>query len=49
MEWEKDVEGRSGYSDAAKKIMLLSSQTLLGLRITGKTNYIIYDKVIMLL
>lgn len=44
--WEKDVEERSGYSDAAKKMMLLSPQTLLGLRMTGKAHYIIDDNLL---
>ena len=35
-EWEKSVKERDGYNDTQKKRMLLSEQTILGLRMTGK-------------
>ncbi len=34
-DWEKSVQSREGIPNKVKKLMLLSSQTLLGLRITG--------------
>ena len=34
-EWEKSVEDREGFSNLAKKQMLLSPATLLGIRMTG--------------
>ena len=34
-EWERSVNGHPGFDDAGKKWMLLSQETLLGLRITG--------------
>ena len=34
-EWEASVKGREGFEDVQKKQMLLSEQTLLGLRMTG--------------
>ena len=34
-EWERSVNGRPGFDDADKKRMLLSQETLLGLRITS--------------
>ena len=34
--WEKSVQGREGFTDTEKKRMLLSDQTTLGLRMTGK-------------
>ena len=34
-EWERSVNGHPGFDDADKKRMLLSQETLLGLRITG--------------
>lgn len=34
-EWEASVKGREGFEDVQKKRMLLSEQTLLGLRMTG--------------
>ena len=33
--WEHSVNQREGFSDAQKKRMLLSAETLLGLRRTG--------------
>lgn len=33
--WEESVNGREGFSDTEKKRMTLSTETLLGLRITG--------------
>ena len=42
-EWEESVKGRKGYDDNQKKRMLLSDQTLLRLRMTGKltnTNHV---------
>ena len=33
--WEKSVIDRQGFSDQAKKRMMLSTETLLGLRVTG--------------
>ena len=35
--WEKSVEERPGYSKMTKKMMLLSPETRLGLKITGTT------------
>ena len=35
-EWERSVNERDGYDDTQKKRMLLSEQTILGLRMTGK-------------
>jgi len=37
------VEEREGFSDAEKNRMKLSTETLLGLRITGKYNKYIYE------
>ncbi len=34
-EWELSTQKRSGFSKVAKKKMLLSSQTLMGLKISG--------------
>ena len=34
-EWEESVKKREGFTDAQKKRMLLSPQTILGLRMTG--------------
>lgn len=34
-EWETSVQEREGFSKLEKKAMLLSSETLLGIRITG--------------
>lgn len=34
-EWSKSVEQRKGFSKLEKKHMLLSTETLLGIRITG--------------
>ena len=34
--WEKSVDERPGFSEEEKKRMLLSSETRLGLRMTGK-------------
>ena len=36
--WEKSVKDRSGFDADAKRRMQLSSETLLGLRMTGKQN-----------
>ena len=33
--WEKSVQERPGYTKTQKKRMMLSSETLLGLKITG--------------
>lgn len=33
--WEKSVAGRKGFTKAEKKRMLLSDETVLGLRMTG--------------
>ena len=35
-EWEKSVNERPGFSKLAKKAMLLSPETRLGLKTTGK-------------
>ena len=35
-EWKSSVKTRDGYNDTQKKRMLLSEQTILGLRMTGK-------------
>ena len=35
-DWEKSVRERKGFTDAQKKRMLLSDQTILDLRMTGK-------------
>ena len=34
-EWEQSVKARNGFKKGQKKKMLLSAETLLGLRITG--------------
>lgn len=34
-DWEKSVMERPRFDDEAKKAMMLSSETLLGLKITG--------------
>ena len=34
-DWERSVNARQGFSKAEKKRMMLSSETLLGLRMTG--------------
>lgn len=34
--WKESVSGRQGYEDSERKRMMLSSETLLGLRITSK-------------
>lgn len=36
-EWEKSVSRRKGFSEAEKKRMQLSQETLNGIKITGKT------------
>ena len=33
--WERSVNARQGYNNAEKKRMMLSTETLLGLRMTG--------------
>ena len=33
--WEESVESRSGFTNGEKKRMMLSHETLLGLRMTG--------------
>lgn len=33
--WERSVEKRKGFTEAEKKKMMLSAETLLGLRFTG--------------
>ena len=35
-DWEKNVNERAGYTDEQKQRMLLSQQTMLGLRMTGR-------------
>ena len=40
-EWEKSVMDRPGFEDDEKKNMMLSSETLLGLRMTGKSSKIV--------
>ena len=48
-QWEKSVEAREGFTKTQKKQMLLSSETRLGLRMTGMllklpvTVYYIYN------
>ena len=34
-DWERSVKERSDYSKMQKKMMLLSSETLLGIKMTG--------------
>ncbi len=41
-EWETSVKSREGFTDAQKATMMLSRETLEGLRITGK-NVIQYN------
>ena len=40
--WEKSVEEREGFTDAEKNRMKLSTETLLGLRITGEYEICMY-------
>ena len=35
-EWKKSVKSRNGYSDKQKQSMLLSPETLLGIKIIGE-------------
>lgn len=35
-EWDSSIEGRSGFTEAEKKKMHLSDETLNGLRMTGR-------------
>lgn len=37
-DWEESVAKREGFTTEEKKVMILSHETLLGLRITGKGN-----------
>ena len=39
-QWGKSVEDRPGFTPAQKKRMLISHETLLGLRMTSKHTYI---------
>ena len=39
--WEKDVQERTGFSPTEKKRMLISHETLLGLRMTSKDTTIV--------
>ena len=39
-DWEKSVMERPGFDDDVKKKMMLSSETLLGLRMTGNLRFI---------
>ena len=39
--WEKDVQERTGFTPAEKKRMLISHETLLGLRMTSKDTTIV--------
>ena len=39
-EWEQSVSERKGYTKAEQSMMLLSSETRLGLRITGTCTYV---------
>jgi len=36
-DWEKQVKERPGFSKEQKNLMLISQETRLGLRITGKS------------
>ena len=38
-EWEESVMARQGFTLKEKKNMLLSQETLLGIKITGKANF----------
>lgn len=38
-EWEASVESRKGYTKAEKSVMMLSNQTINGLRITSKLQF----------
>jgi hypothetical protein len=42
-EWEKSVQARPGYDNKQKKQMILSAETLLGIRMTGKISYKVTD------
>ena len=39
-DWGASIASREGFTRAEKKRMLLSDETLLGLRMTGKSTYI---------
>jgi len=42
-EWDKSVAGRTGFSDKEKAMMVLTHETRLGIRITGKcTGFTLY-------
>ena len=40
-EWEKSVKQRKGFTPAQRTLMLLSPETLEGLRMTGNYNFIL--------
>lgn len=42
-EWEKSVQSIKGVSDADKKRMTISTETLLGIRMTGKYHIVSYN------
>ena len=39
-EWEKSVEQRNGFTAAQKRMMILSNETIEGLKITGSCIYV---------
>ena len=41
--WETSVKGRDGFSNLMKKKMLLSDETRLGIRITGRHRFKSYS------
>ena len=41
-EWEKSVEERQGFTASQKAMMLLSRETIEGLRTTGRVSYLWY-------
>ena len=38
-EWEEDVKSREGFEKDEQNLMLLSSETMTGLRMTGETRF----------
>lgn len=45
--WEKAVNERRGFSKAEKKRMMLSSETLLGLRMTGTWPFTMHACIVL--
>ena len=47
-EWEQSIRGRTGFTKAQKKMMGLSSETKIGLKVTGKEHTLPYIWIIII-